>query len=145
MAGLLAGCSPSGEPAKQTEQGESPAPSPAPNAASAPNAAAAAVATAKMGEMLFRRCIACHTVERGGPHGIGPNLHDVIGRPPAALPDFAYSNAMKAEGGLWDEAALDAFLEQPMKAIPGNRMVFAGIIEPADRKAVYLYLKENSR
>lgn len=58
---------------------------------------------------------------------------------------FSYSAAMKAKGGIWDEATLDKFLEQPMMAIPGTRMAFAGVIEPADRKALYLYLLENSR
>lgn len=141
MAGLLlAGCGSQEQPAKPQQQGES-------AGASAPSSAVPAkpaiVSTAKMGEMIFRRCIACHTIEQGGSNGIGPNLYGVVDRPRAALANFSYSNAMKAKGGLWDEAALDAYLEQPMMAIPGTRMAFAGIIEPADRKALYLYLQEN--
>jgi cytochrome c len=48
---------------------------------------------------------------------------------------------MKAKGGVWDEATLDAYLEAPMKALPGTRMAFAGVIDPADRKALILYLE----
>ena len=69
--------------------------------------------TAAMGEQVFRRCVACHTVEKGGANGIGPNLHGIVGAPVAAKPDFSYSGAMKAKGGVWDEAALDAYLKAP--------------------------------
>ena len=41
----------------------------------------------------------------------------------------------------YDEAALDAYLEAPMKAVPGTRMAFAGVIDAADRKALILYLE----
>jgi cytochrome c len=98
--------------------------------------------TAAMGEQIFRRCVACHTVDKGGRHGIGPNLHGVVGARVAAKPDFSYSGAMKAKGGVWDEAALDAYLKAPMKDVPGTRMAFAGVIDAADRKALILYLAE---
>jgi cytochrome c len=94
-----------------------------------------------MGEQVFKRCVACHTVDKGGRNGIGPNLHGIVGAPVASKPGFSYSGAMKAKGGVWDEAALDAYLEAPMKALPGTRMAFAGVIDPADRKALILYLE----
>ena len=148
MAGaLLAGCGPQAQPAKQ----QTPDDISSGSAASAsgkdtPDAASPAITpTAQMGEMLFRRCIACHTVEQNGAHGIGPNLNGVVGRPRASVTGYAYSNAMKAKGGVWDEAAFDAYLEQPMMAIPGTRMAFAGVIDPADRQALYLFLLENSQ
>jgi cytochrome c len=108
--------------------------------AAAPPAAAVAP-TAAMGEQVFKRCVACHTVDKGGRNGIGPNLHGVVGAAVAAKPDFSYSGAMKAKGGVWDEPALDAYLEAPMKAVPGTRMAFAGVIDAADRKALILYLE----
>lgn len=100
--------------------------------------------TAAMGEQLFRRCVACHTIDKGGRNGIGPNLHGVVGRAVASHPGFSYSGAMKAKGGVWDEATLDAYLAEPMKALPGTRMVFAGVIDAADRQALILYLKAQS-
>ncbi|MEQ8311638.1 MAG: c-type cytochrome [Sphingopyxis sp.] len=128
---LLAGCG-KNEP--------SPADAPA---ASEPAAEAPAVEpTAAMGEQVFRRCVACHTVDKGGRHGIGPNLHSIVGARVAARPDFSYSGAMKAKGGVWDQAALDAYLKAPMKDVPGTRMAFAGVIDEADRKALILYLAE---
>ena len=111
---------------------------------SAPEEAAPApvvAPTAAMGEQVFKRCVACHTVDKGGRNGIGPNLHGVVGAAVASKPDFSYSGAMKAKGGVWDEAALDRYLEAPMKAVPGTRMAFAGVIDAADRKALILYLE----
>ena len=49
---------------------------------------------------------------------------------------------MKAKGGIWNDAALDAYLKAPMKDVPGTRMAFAGVIDAADRKALILYLAE---
>ena len=97
--------------------------------------------TAAMGEQVFKRCVACHTIDKGGANGIGPNLHGVVGRAVAAHEGFSYSSALKAKGGTWDAAHLDRFLEQPMKYAPGTRMAFAGIIDAADRKALILYLE----
>lgn len=51
---------------------------------------------------------------------------------------------MKARGGVWDEAALDAYLAAPMKNLPGTRMAFAGIPDAAERKALILYLAAQS-
>jgi cytochrome c len=112
---------------------------------SAPTADTPAIEpTAAMGEQVFRRCVACHTIDKGGSNGIGPNLHGIVGRAVASHPGFSYSGAMKAKGGVWDEAALDAYLADPMKTVPGTRMAFAGGIDAADRKALILYLKTQS-
>lgn len=127
----LAGCGKSETPPAATE-----APSPA-----AADPAPVVAPTAAMGEQVFKRCVACHTVDKDGRNGIGPNLHGIVGAPVAAKPGFSYSGTMKAKGGVWDEVALDAYLEAPMKALPGTRMAFAGVIDPADRKALILYLE----
>jgi len=129
----LAGCGKSETPAEAPAAGES--------AVEAP----AVEPTAAMGEQIFRRCVACHTIDKGGANGIGPNLHGVVGRAVASHPGFSYSGAMKAKGGIWDEAALGAYLEAPMKNVPGTRMAFAGVIDAADRKALILYLEAQSK
>ena len=129
----LAGCGKGDQPADD-------APGTAPAAAEP-----AAPPTAAMGEQIFKRCVACHTIDKGGNNAIGPNLHGVVGRAVGSHPGFGYSSAMKAKGGVWDDAALDAYLKSPMKTIPGTRMAFAGIPDDADRKAVILYLDEQSK
>lgn len=103
--------------------------------------AAPAEAAAPNGEAEFAVCKACHKVEKGAPNGVGPNLHGVVGRAVASVPGFAYSPAMKAKGGNWDEAALDAYLAAPSKIVPGTKMAFAGVSDAAKRKALIEYLK----
>jgi cytochrome c len=118
-------------------------PAPAPKDDSGTSAPATPVApTAAMGEQIYKRCVACHTIDKGGRNAIGPNLHGVVGRAVAAVPGFSYSSAMKAKGGVWDDAALDAYLTAPSRALPGTRMAFAGIPDAAERKALILYLAE---
>lgn len=121
----------------------SPEPAPTAETDAAPAVAtdvASAEPTAEMGEQIFKRCVACHTVDKGGRNGVGPNLHGVVGRAVASVAGFSYSGAMKAKGGVWDEATLDAYLKAPAQALPGGRMAFAGIPQEAERKAVILYL-----
>ena len=55
---------------------------------------------------------------------------------------FAYSPANKNSGATWGEQTLDTYLIDPRKFIPGTKMVFAGLKNPEDRKALIEYLKE---
>jgi cytochrome c len=104
---------------------------------------AAPAATAEVsGEKSFAKCTACHKVEKGTPNGVGPNLHGIVGKAIASVEGFAYSTAMKAKGGNWDEATLDAYLENPRKVVPGTKMAFAGINNAEERKALIAWLKE---
>ncbi len=104
---------------------------------------AAPAATAEVsGEKSFAKCTACHKVEKGAPDGVGPNLHGIVGKAIASAEGFAYSTAMKTKGGNWDEATLDAYLENPRKVVPGTKMAFAGINDAEERKALIAWLKE---
>lgn len=93
------------------------------------------------GKTVFARCSLCHTVA-SGKNLMGPSLAGVVGRKSAAVAGFTYSAAMKKYGKSWDAATLDAFLAAPMKAIPGTRMVFAGIPKAQDRADLIAYLKK---
>lgn len=96
------------------------------------------------GERAFRQCKACHTVESGGPNRVGPNLYGIVGGSVAAVDGFKYSPALSEFGGEWSVERLDAFLEDPRKAVPGTRMGFRGISDPADRADMIAYLNSNS-
>ncbi len=56
------------------------------------------------------------------------------------LPASAMAKAMKDAGIVWDATSLDGFLELPQKAVPGNRMPYAGLKDAADRADVIAYL-----
>jgi cytochrome c len=92
------------------------------------------------GEELFNvQCGDCHTLtDASGSEG--PSLKGVVGRPVASLKDFAYSDALKAKGGTWSEAALDAFVASPKTTVPGTAM-YGGAPVAEDRAAIIAYLK----
>ena len=94
------------------------------------------------GETLFKKnCAICHTFEEG-KNKIGPSLAGVVGRKAGSAPGFAYSTANKNSGDTWDEATLDMYLTNPRKFMPGTKMVFAGLKNSEDRKALIEYLKQ---
>ena len=104
-------------------------------------AAGVAQADVKRGEKLFDECRACHAVERGAS-GVGPSLHGVIGRRAGALDDFRYSPALKKSGITWSKQTLDAYVLDPQKAVPANRMPYAGMPEARDRADLIDYIQQ---
>ena len=116
----------------------------APAAGVAPGVVAVAAGDAKKGEGVFAKCMACHTIVKGGANGIGPNLSGVVGEAVAqGRGGYAFSDALKAKGGKWDEAQLDAWLTSPSKYAAGTKMTFAGLTDAQQRADVIAYLKAN--
>ena len=93
------------------------------------------------GEAVFKRCQACHVVDKE-QNRVGPHLVGLIGRKAGSVEGFKYSDAMKNSGITWNEAELDKYLENPKADIPGNRMAFPGLKKPEERADVIAYLKE---
>jgi len=93
------------------------------------------------GEAHFSLCRSCHTITQGGADMTGPNLHGVFGRKAAAKAGFSYSDALRAKGLTWDAATLDRWLSGPQAFVPGTKMSFPGLKDPADRRDVIAYLK----
>jgi cytochrome c len=103
-----------------------------------------AAADPEKGKVVFLQCRACHSLEEGGANKVGPNLWGVFGRKAGLTPGFTYSEVMTASEVVWDEAAMDAWLERPSEFMPGNRMVFVGLRKPEDRANVIAYLKRET-
>lgn len=108
-------------------------------AAAAPTAALGA--DAAKGERIFQQCKTCHSVEKGGKNGVGPNLSGVMGRKAGTLAGFSYSEAMKNAGIVWDEAQLAEYVSDPKKRIPGNKMAFVGLKRQEQIDDLIAYLK----
>lgn len=103
----------------------------------------AAAQDAEAGKKVFNRCKACHVVE-AATNKVGPHLDGIIGRKAATVPDFAYSDAMKAKGAeglVWDDATFAAYMADPKGFIPNNKMAFAGLKKPEDIANLLAYLK----
>ena len=98
---------------------------------------------AAKGEKVFAKCKACHEVEKG-VNKVGPTLKGVVGRKAASVADYKYSEAMiakGAEGIVWDEATLAAYLPDPKAFVPKTKMAFAGLKKPEEVADVIAYLK----
>ena len=91
-------------------------------------------------EGAFNKCAACHTLT-AGRHGIGPSLAGTYGGPAASAANYRYSAELQASGLVWDAATLDAFLENPRALVPGTKMVFSGLRDPAERAQVIAYME----
>lgn len=123
----------------------------------APTTAAAPVAVAEVmpdwgtalpaanvadGQSISHRCEMCHTLGKGQPNKIGPNLWGVVDAARGEGRDgFSFSAAMKSKGGTWTYDELFKFLKSPGAYIPGTKMTFAGIRSEQQRIDLIAYLR----
>ena len=99
-------------------------------------------ASAENGRDVFKRCAACHTPEKDGKPGQGPNLWGVLGRDLGTSATFPkYSAALKGKGGKWAFDNLAVYLHDPKGAIPGNQMAFVGVKDNAELADLLAYLR----
>jgi S-disulfanyl-L-cysteine oxidoreductase SoxD len=93
------------------------------------------------GEQVFRRCQACHTVDEGGAHRVGPNLSGIFGQEAGTQQGFSYSPVMAESDVVWTEETISEFLRDPRGFMPGNRMAFPGLRSQDELDDVIAYLK----
>ena len=107
-------------------------------------AAARADGDAARGEKHFEECATCHTLERG-VNNVGPSLSGLFGRKAGEIADFRYSPAVKKSGITWTPQTVDNFIADPQKAVPGNRMPYAGMPDEAARADLIAYLQKATK
>jgi cytochrome c len=107
-------------------------------------AALMALGDLTVGEKVFKKCAACHSIVKGGKNNIGPALYNVVGRKVGVVSDYKYSKALSGYGKEWTFEELNGYLIKPAKWIKGTKMSFAGLRREADRASVILYLNKNS-
>ncbi len=93
------------------------------------------------GQLVAMRCQGCHTLVAGGAHGLGPNLHGIVGRRVGSASGFRYSQALASHGGRWSEEALRAFLADPSAAVPGTTMAMGVTLSATEIDNLLAYLR----
>ncbi len=96
------------------------------------------------GKNVFKKCSACHSVNKGGKNKIGPALYNVLGRNVAALGNYKYSKALAGYGKSWTFEEMNGFLTKPTAYIKGTKMAFAGLKKEKDRASIILFMNQNS-
>ncbi|MDG4649377.1 c-type cytochrome [Roseibacterium sp. SDUM158017] len=96
------------------------------------------------GETVFRACAACHELGEGARNRVGPHLNGIVGMEVASHDGFRYSPALQqagADGMVWTEDNLSAYLADPRGFLPGNRMAFRGLQSESEIEAVIAYIE----
>lgn len=99
---------------------------------------------AKAGKKVFRKCKACHVVD-AEKNRVGPHLVGIIGRASGSVDGFKYSEAMAGADLTWDVETLSAYLANPRKYMPGNKMAFPGLRKEKDIVNVIAYLESEAQ
>ena len=96
------------------------------------------------GAKVFKKCLTCHSIGKGDPNKIGPNIFGVLNRKAGSVSGYKYSKAMLAYGKVWSFEEMNGFLTKPKDWIKGTKMSFAGLKKAKDRASVILYMNENT-
>jgi cytochrome c len=118
---------------------------PGPPAAPDINTLFALADPAKGEAVVSQQCSACHSLNKGGAAGVGPNLYGIVGAKMFAQAGFSYSDAAKAKAtGTWTPDVISDWLKDPNGFAPGTAMSYTGIKNDQTRADVIAYLNKNS-
>ena len=93
------------------------------------------------GVAVARKCQACHDFTPGGANKVGPGLYGILGRAVGGEAGYAYSDAMKAVGGVWTVDKMNQWLYNPRSLASGTKMTFIGLSDDKERAAIILYMQ----
>lgn len=114
--------------------------------ATAAGPAAAQSGEASKGQRVFNtQCRSCHTLEKDGAQVTGPNLHGLFGRKAGTSAGYAYSDAMKNSGIVWDDTTLADYNRDPKGRVPGTKMIYNGLKNAGQLADLVAYLKEATK
>ncbi|MDB4846387.1 cytochrome c family protein [Candidatus Pelagibacter sp.] len=102
-----------------------------------------ALGNVEHGKKVFKKCAACHSINKDGGNKIGPALYNVVGRAVGGVSDYKYSKSLISYGKEWSFEELNGFLIKPASWIKGTKMAYAGLKEEKDRASVIMYLNQN--
>ena len=94
---------------------------------------------------LFRvNCGACHSI---GCNRNGPKLEGVIGRKAGTVADFKYySSELKGSGLVWSDKAVEEYIADPAKMVPGTSMAGAlRVVSATERQGVVAHVRRQDK
>lgn len=94
------------------------------------------------GEKSYKKCTPCHDLGPTAKNKVGPLLNGLDGRKSGTIPGYKYSDANKNSGIVWSDESFLEYIKDPKAKIPGTKMVFAGIKNETEAKALWAYLKQ---
>jgi cytochrome c len=92
-----------------------------------------ATADIERGKVVAKKCLQCHTFDKGEANKIGPNLYGIVGEKVADVAGYTFSAAMSSIGGEWTVQRLNDYLFKPAKYVKGTKMSFAGLTNGQER------------
>ena len=93
--------------------------------------------SAERGKTIYEaRCSACHSVDA---NRVGPMHRGVLGRKAGSVKGYDYSEALAKSKIVWSRESLQAWLSEPEKLIPGQKMGYS-LGQAQDRADVVAYL-----
>ena len=134
LAGLLAGLLPMTVAARA----EGPA-------ADAGTAAEAITGDPAKGEVVFKKCMACHAIGPGAKTKVGPPLNGIVGAHWAHFAGYPYSEEIKegaTAGKVWEPALLEEWVTNPKTLAPKTKMAFAGVKSAEERANLIAFLAQ---
>jgi cytochrome c len=94
------------------------------------------------GEQSFNKCRPCHDVGEDAKIKLGPPLNGLDGRPAGSVAGFNYSDANKGSGIVWNHDKFVTYITNPQAMVPGTRMAFSGIKDPAEIENLWAYVNQ---
>lgn len=104
------------------------------------------MASGERGALVFRACVACHTLTPDAGNRAGPTLHGVFGRRIGTATGYGFSPALRGMDIVWSADTISRLFEiGPNAYTPGTKMPEQIIGDPDDRRALVEWLARVTR
>jgi len=95
------------------------------------------------GEKIFKKCAACHSINKGGANKIGPALYNVVGRKVGSVSDYKYSKTLASYEKEWTLEDLNGFVQKPSSYLNETKISYAGLRKEKDRASIIKYMNQS--
>jgi cytochrome c len=94
------------------------------------------------GANVFKQCQPCHSIGAGAQNKIGPELNGLEDRKAGSVPNYAYSDANKNSGIVWNETNFKEYIKDPTAKVPGTKKTLSGLKNEQQANDLWAYLKQ---